>query len=52
MSKLEREALNQKELQKRIKDLECALKVIRTWASVSGALVPSEVVKLCDRNLK
>ena len=41
-----------KELEKRIKDLECALKVIRTWASVPGALVPEHVIELCDRNLK
>lgn len=40
------------EMRKRIKDLECALKVIRTWASVPGALDPYHVVKLCDRNLK
>ena len=32
--------------------IESALKVIRTWASVPGALVPADVVKLCDRNLK
>ena len=32
--------------------MESALKVIHTWASVPGALVPAEVVKLCDRNLK
>lgn len=44
--------MTSKELEKRIKDLESALKVIRTWASVPGALVPAEVVKLCDRNLK
>lgn len=41
-----------KELEKRIKDLESALKVIRTWASVPDALVPKNVIDLCDRTLK
>ena len=41
-----------KELEKRIKKLESALKVIRTWASVPGALVPEHVIELCDRNIK
>lgn len=44
--------MTEKEMQQRIKQLESALKVIRTWASVPGALVPADVVKLCDRNLK
>lgn len=40
------------EIRKRIKDLECALKIIMTWASVPGALDPFHVVKFCDRNLE
>jgi hypothetical protein len=32
-------------------DLIRTIKVIRTWASVPGALVPADVIKLCDKVL-
>lgn len=52
--------LNCKSVQKRlatswgyVKQDDCAtaLKVIHTWASVEGALVPEHVINLCDKTL-
>lgn len=35
----------------RYQEMERALKVIHTWASVPGALIPEEVVFLCNQAL-
>ena len=37
---------------KRYKQMETALKVIQTWASVEGGLWPPHVYELCERSLK
>jgi len=51
--------VNTRELYRRIEVLESALKVISTWASFDEsrkharpALIPADVVKLCDKVLK
>ena len=36
----------------RYKQIETALKVIQTWASVEGGLWPPHVYELCERSLK
>ena len=36
----------------RYKQMETALKVIQTWASVEGGLWPPHVYELCERSLK
>lgn len=35
----------------RLEQMELALKIIRTWASVPGALVPEHVLKLVNKTM-
>ena len=44
-------AHDQKWLLAELKRAQAALRVIQTWASVDGALVPQQVVALCERTL-